>query len=794
MARAEAASACVRSDSIKGLAQSIAKPAYRRLLTAEPALRRAVPALIIAFLLTICVGTIVQLLDHRRQALLDSVRELRGSADFVARQIDQELADDPDGRMQSELEQAVPTWARASGRRMLVTDADGVVVAGLAHALVNTDDGLVVTPMPLDARLIGRRLIDVLGHEQSAIALAASGRVAEIALPDATPALAAVRNLERSTGQVAIIKDRAAALSAWRSDLALTITLSATTGFVVLILGFAFHWQAIRAREADVIYDTVRSRIDTALNRGRCGLWDWDLARGHIFWSHSMFAILGLPARDDLLSFGAVSARVHPDDLHLYEIAAQLAEAKATSIDHDFRMRHAAGRWVWLRVRCELVDQPDERGPHLIGIAVDITEQKTLMERTVEADLRLRDAIEAIPEAFVVWDAENRLVLCNSNFRGLHNLPPGTVESGASYESVMASGTKPVVRSRVTGEGQMPGARTFEAQLDDGRWLHISERRTKDGGYVSVGTDITTIKRHEEKLIESERRLIATVADLRLSQQALERQTQELADLAGKYAEEKTRAEEASQAKSKFLANMSHELRTPLNAIIGFSEIMGAAMFGPLGQARYQEYCSDIHRSGQYLLEVINDILDMSKIEAGRIQLEPEEVTIEPFLHDAMRVVSGRADDKHLRLIADIEDGVHMRADNRLLKQIVLNLLSNAVKFTSEGGRIVVRARYSDAVVRIAIADTGIGIPREALAKLGRPFEQVESGLTKSHQGSGLGLAIAKSLTELHGGTMRIRSQLGRGTIVQLRLPTAGRASSAPERSHLLPFPHAKAS
>jgi two-component system, cell cycle sensor histidine kinase PleC len=794
MARAEAASACVRSDSIKGLAQSIAKPAYRRLLTAEPALRRAVPALIIAFLLTICVGTIVQLLDHRRQALLDSVRELRGSADFVARQIDQALADDPDGRMQSELEQAVPAWARASGRRMLVTDADGVVVAGVAHAPVNTDDGLVVTPMPLDARLIGRRLIDVLGHDQSAIGLAASGRVAEIALPDATPALAAVRNLERSTGQVAIIQDRAAALSAWRSDLALTITLSATTGFVVLILGFAFHWQAIRAREADVIYDTVRSRIDTALNRGRCGLWDWDLARGHIFWSHSMFAILGLPARDDLLSFGEVSARVHPDDLHLYEIAAQLAEAKATSIDHDFRMRHAAGRWVWLRVRCELVDQPDERGPHLIGIAVDITEQKTLMERTVEADLRLRDAIEAIPEAFVVWDAENRLVLCNSNFRGLHNLPPGTVESGASYESVMASGTKPVVRSRVTGEGQMPGARTFEAQLDDGRWLHISERRTKDGGYVSVGTDITTIKRHEEKLIESERRLIATVADLRLSQQALERQTQELADLAGKYAEEKTRAEEASQAKSKFLANMSHELRTPLNAIIGFSEIMGAAMFGPLGQTRYQEYCSDIHRSGQYLLEVINDILDMSKIEAGRIQLEPEEVTIEPFLHDAMRVVSGRADDKHLRLIADIEDGVHMRADNRLLKQIVLNLLSNAVKFTSEGGRIVVRARYSDAVVRIAIADTGIGIPREALAKLGRPFEQVESGLTKSHQGSGLGLAIAKSLTELHGGTMRIRSQLGRGTIVQLRLPTAGRASSIPERSRVMPFPHAKAS
>src|SRR5262249_43839658 len=154
-------------------------------------------------------------------------------------------------------------------------------------------------------------------------------------------------------------------------------------------------------------------------------------------------------------------------------------------------------------------------------------------------------------------------------------------------------------------EGQLPGARTFEAQLDDGRWLYISERRTKDGGYVSVGTDVTRIKAHEEKLIESEKRLIKTIADLQFSQQALERQAEELADLAEKYSEEKTRAEEANQAKSKFLANMSHELRTPLNAIIGFSEIMESGMFGPIGSDKYREYCRDIHQSGQYLLEVI---------------------------------------------------------------------------------------------------------------------------------------------------------------------------------------------
>ena len=741
---------------------------------AEPALRRAVPALIIAFLLTICVGAIVQVLDHRRQAISEIVKQIEGSADFLVerlQRLEQPKGDKPDRRLQSELERTMPSWGRAPGRQVLVTNSDGVIVAGIRHELVSNADGTTGASAPLEAGMIGRRLIDVLGPTQPLTTFGAVAGVLEIPLADGSLAYGTVRSLW-SEGELAIVHGRADALAPWASDTALTVTLSATTGFVVLILGFAFHWQATRAREADQIYETVRSRIDTALNRGRCGLWDWDLARGRVFWSHSMFAILGLRPRDTLLSFGEVNALVHPEDIDLYGLAAQLADASATLVDHAFRMRHANGNWVWLRARCELVQQSGDGGPHLIGIAVDITEQKTLVERTVEADLRLRDAIETIPEAFVVWDAQNRLVLCNSNFQELHNLPDEAIKAGASYESVVAAGRKPVVRSKVTSEGQSPGARTFEAQLDDGRWLHISERRTKDGGYVSVGTDITNIKRHEEKLMESEKRLMATVADLRHSQQKLERQAEEVADLAEKYAEEKTRAEEASQAKSKFLANMSHELRTPLNAIIGFSEIMESGMFGPLGSDKYREYCSDIHQSGQYLLDVINDILDMSKIEAGRIRLDAEPIELEPFLNDAMRVVSGRANDKRLQLTARIGRGIRLSADHRLLKQIMLNLLSNAVKFTPEGGRVTIRARKtSGGWVSISIADTGIGIPEEALARLGRPFEQVESQLTKSHQGSGLGLAIAKSLTELHHGSMRIRSTPGRGTMVLLRLP-----------------------
>ncbi len=751
MARAGAASASARPDSIQGLAQSIAKPAYRRLLTAEPLLRRAVPVLIIAFLATICVGAAVQVLDHRRQSLNDMVVALDAVADIAAERLQRPLIQPADAlaRPQEVLAQALPPWATAAGRRIILTNAEGVVAAA--------------TPS-IDAT-IGRRLIDLLGPTQPLTTFGASAGVMEITLPDASRALATVRMLKAPFGQIAVVQSREAALAAWRSLTTLTITLSATTGFVVLILGFAFHWQATRAREADLIYETVRSRIDTALNRGRCGLWDWDLPRGRIFWSQSMFDILGLQSKGDLLTFGDVSALTHPDDLRLYDLAAEIAEATATTIDHAFRMRHADGHWIWLRARCELVRQAGEPGPRLIGIAVDITEQKHLVEKTVAADMRLRDAIETIPEAFVLWDADNRLVLCNSNFQELHNLPDEAITVGASYESVVEAGRKPVVRSKaITGGPNIPGARTFEAQLEDGRWLHISERRTKDGGYVSVGTDITALKTHEEKLVDSEKRLMATVADVRASQQRL-------AELAEKYAAEKTRAEEANQAKSKFLANMSHELRTPLNAIIGFSEIMESGMFGPLGAEKYSEYCNDILSSGQYLLEVINDILDMAKIEAGRIRLDFEELDLDGLLAEALRVVSARAQDKQLSLVAKISPELALRADRRALKQIMLNLLSNAVKFTPAGGRVTVRGRAADSCIVLVIADTGIGIAKDALARLGRPFEQVESQLTKSHQGSGLGLAIAKSLVELHGGRMRIRSTLGKGTLVVVRMP-----------------------
>jgi two-component system cell cycle sensor histidine kinase PleC len=758
MGHAPAANATIRVQA-RGLARCLSRPAYLRLTEAESLLRRAVPVLIVAFLVAVAVGAIVQILDHRRQELADAENELAlyvsGAGEQLARRLEKDATS---AQVQAALLEALPRRALRGDRSFYVSDAGGRLIAAVPATRFARD----------------QRLADLVGPVHAGMSLTSADPF-QLALADGTESLAAVNQIPGGLGQIAAFQPKASALKRWRADSTITITLVTTTGFILLILGFAFHWQAARAREADDIYERVRERMDTALNRGRCGLWDWDLARGRIYWSDSMFEIVGFPPREELLSFGEVDALVHPEDGSLYDIAAQLADTADGTIDRAFRMRHANGEWVWLRARAELTAHDGSR--HVIGIAVDITEEKKFAERTATADLRLRDAVESISESFVLWDAADRLVLCNSKFQQLYGLPDSAIRAGTPHEDVEAIGRPPLIVSPIKSEEKVEeGSRSFEARTADGRWLKISERRTNDGGFVSVGTDITPLKRHEERLMDSEKRLMATIADLRHSQQTLESQAQQLAELAQKYAEEKNRAEDANRAKSEFLANMSHELRTPLNAIIGFSEIMESGMFGELGAEKYYEYCRDIQDSGRYLLDVINDILDMSKIEAGRLRLDIEQIHLDSIVSEAMRVMSIKADQKRLEVICDVSPGLSMRGDRRALKQVLLNLLANSIKFTEEGGRVAVRAKASCGHALILIEDSGIGISRAALRKLGRPFEQVESHITKSHTGSGLGLAIAKSLTELHRGQMRIRSIESVGTTVILRLPLGGPA------------------
>jgi two-component system cell cycle sensor histidine kinase PleC len=264
------------------------------------------------------------------------------------------------------------------------------------------------------------------------------------------------------------------------------------------------------------------------------------------------------------------------------------------------------------------------------------------------------------------------------------------------------------------------------------------------------------------------------VTDLKASRQKLEAQAQQLADLAERYLEQKAAAESANRAKSEFLANMSHELRTPLNAIIGFSEIMENGLFGNLGCDRYVDYVRDIRSSGGYLLGVINDILDMSRIESGKMRLEKSEITIGLVIDEAVKQRQDEIDRKQIALRIEGPRSLQLEADPHALYQILGNLLDNAVKFTPDQGQVAIRLRQVPGALNIYIEDTGIGIPKEKLDRIGRPFEQVEGDLIRSYKGSGLGLAIARSLTELHGGSLRLRSAIGSGTIVMVHLPLDG--------------------
>jgi cell cycle sensor histidine kinase DivJ len=230
----------------------------------------------------------------------------------------------------------------------------------------------------------------------------------------------------------------------------------------------------------------------------------------------------------------------------------------------------------------------------------------------------------------------------------------------------------------------------------------------------------------------------------------------------------------ASRAKSAFLANMSHELRTPLNAIIGFSELMEREIFGPLGNARYQEYARLIHDSGGHLLELINGVLDMSKIEAGKFELYEEIFPLDEVAQAALRFVHLAAERGGVALSSEIAPGTRqIFADKRAVKQILVNLLSNGVKFTPRGGRVVLSACRVEKGVEIAVRDTGTGISRADLEKLGKPFEQAEGAMTRGKEGTGLGLALVKSLAAMHGGEAVLESELGVGTIVRIRLPFA---------------------
>lgn len=397
--------------------------------------------------------------------------------------------------------------------------------------------------------------------------------------------------------------------------------------------------------------------------------------------------------------------------------------------------------------------------------------------------LSLRGAIESMPEAFSLWDRNRKLVLSNSKFEDTYHFKDGKISSddnapGPDYFQFDAKINQLMMRPIRGNKSFTPS--NYETQMRNGRWLQIQETPTVDGGLMSVSFDITKLKTSQQNLAIREQQMRNTVENLRSSRRELEQKTQKLAELADKYMREKDRAEEANRVKSEFLANISHELRTPLNAIIGFSDMMHREVLGPIDNAQYADYINDINMSGAYLLELINDILDMSRIEAGRLTLETKPCSLKALLGDCLHIVSPQAETQNITLKTEISTDVEVVLDKRAIKQVMLNLMSNAIKFTPEGGVVELLAEKDQSSVHIYVKDNGIGIEANAISKLGKPFQQFENQLTKCHSGTGLGLAISRSLVDLHGGHLSIESEVGIGTTVLVTLPLVSPITGQP--------------
>jgi signal transduction histidine kinase len=366
--------------------------------------------------------------------------------------------------------------------------------------------------------------------------------------------------------------------------------------------------------------------------------------------------------------------------------------------------------------------------------------------RCAEARL-LQSTLENIGEGLSVFDSRGRLIAWNSRFCELLELPPDLTVGAPLRDILMLQAVRgdfgrddpsaEVTKRLELFYRDVPT--TKERVTPRGRILQISRRAMPDGAIVSVYSDVTDLKASERKLIQA-----------------------------------RSQAEMANHAKSEFLANMSHELRTPLNAIIGFSEIIAHELFGPLGNEKYLDYMKDIHKSSLHLLAIINDVLDMSKIEAGKLELSKEPLNIRHLIGEVIRMMRERADSRGIGLVTKLADEeVEIWADERAMKQIFLNLLSNAIKFSRDGGEVCIRVISGEpGLAVVEFEDHGIGMNEEELERALQPFGQAKPSTTRNYGGTGLGLPITKGLIEAHGGKLAIESRAGQGTIARISLPT----------------------
>ena len=396
-----------------------------------------------------------------------------------------------------------------------------------------------------------------------------------------------------------------------------------------------------------------------------------------------------------------------------------------------------------------------------------LKESKTQATR---AHFRTINAIESISQGFALYGNDDRLVLCNSRYREL--LYPGMqdqVAAGMTFEEIVRNAAAKQLIDDAEGDAEFWVAARVASHREpsgehlqrrsSGQWVQISERRTEDGDIVAVYTDITSLKNAEQ--------------ELRNANRFLDNQSRELEEMAQHLIQARDQAELANRVKSEFLANMSHELRTPLNAIIGFSDVIKQGMTNSADSEKFREYIEDINESGLLLLKLITEILDLTKVEAGKTELHEENVAVSKALKSCLTLLEGQAKEAGVRVECDsAPEMLSLYADESKFQQIFINLLQNAIKFTPPGGKIKVRIWYSEESGFVyQVADTGIGIALADIPIALAPFRQIDSDLNRKFKGTGLGLPLTKALVELHGGSLDLQSEVGTGTIVTVRFP-----------------------
>jgi PAS domain S-box-containing protein len=444
-----------------------------------------------------------------------------------------------------------------------------------------------------------------------------------------------------------------------------------------------------------------------------------------------------------LTLFDLLPERDHPD-LQRWMDEAIAGGGKVRTAEQ--RLVRPNGQSLWIHYSMVLLRDRAGNPLYFIGQAVDISERKEAETRAAEAEAQLRQAIAAMDDGFVLFDKDDQLVIWNDRFAGLYDSVADHLAVGLSYQQLSQAvidrrhyaGPPPSLPSLLARRARLRADQSTllrEQRLADGRWLEIKETSTPDGEIVGICVDITAQKARETALRQA-------MEDTRL----------------------------ADRAKSEFLANMSHELRTPLNAIIGFSEILWQELFGPLGNPLYQEYAEGIHESGRHLLQIIGDILDLSKIEAGELSLDIESLDLSTIIDSALRMIRARAQSRKIGLELALAPAMpRILGDELRVKQILINILSNAIKFT-EPERSIRLWWESTATtpLTLVIEDQGIGMSAEEITIACAMFGQVQSAFSRKIQGTGLGLPICIKLMEAHGGSLSISSEKGVGTQVRL--------------------------